>query len=681
VADVTLQALEQEDEMKRWTESGWKLIGVLLTAMFLWGCGGGGGDDTPSASSVNLNGIWQITETAGPNTCGDTGGDSYTLTAVQEGTTLTVSDQYGRKFVGSVNGNKIQWTGSYQEDGGTTTITSMDISVSSDSSNFSGTTSWTWTDGVDTCSGKTSVSGNRISSGGGGGDADDTQAPTVPSGFAATATSPSQISLSWNASNDNVGIAGYNVYRGGFFLKEVTGLTTIDTGLSPGTNYCYQVSAVDAAGNESAQTNQVCATTFSGLDTTPPTTPTGLSVSATSSNQINLAWNASTDNVAVTGYKIYRGGIFLKIITSGTTTTDTGLSPGTNYCYRVSAVDAAGNESAQANQVCATTFSSLDITPPTTPTGLSVSATSSSQINLAWSASTDNVAVTGYKIYRSGAFLKIITSGTTTTDTGLSPGTYYCYQVSAVDAAGNESPKSTQMCATTQSQVCTPNQTRCVPNDIEKSETCNASGTAWVKSTCAQWSLCSNKACRPICGITSTPTHPTVCMVPNKDGVNNGEWITWYDNRLAVPTYVTGRSLLKNGGYASILSSGETWPYAWSIATGDGVNYAFKLNQFYNEGFKTPRVSFRIRRAGVINGSTYWWVGAGNGGTSVFSQCFGTYVGLSWMNDNCVFNYPYNQQFNYQGGWNYVSLGVNNGGFSYDYPDLIDVNYLKLSIE
>jgi hypothetical protein len=141
-------------------DKGWLEIDLrTMTAMFVWGCGGGGGDDPPNTASVNVTGTWQITETAGSNTCGDTEGDSYTLTAVQEGTTLTVSDQYGRNFVGSVNGSKTQWTGSYQEDGGTTTITSMNISVSSESKNFSGTTSWTWTDGVDMCGGTTSVSG------------------------------------------------------------------------------------------------------------------------------------------------------------------------------------------------------------------------------------------------------------------------------------------------------------------------------------------------------------------------------------------------------------------------------------------------------------------------------------------------------------------------------------------
>ncbi len=98
-------------------------------------------------------------------------------------------------------------------------------------------------------------------------------------------------------------------------------------------------------------------------DTSPPSVPTGLTGTAVSSSQTDLSWTASTDNVGVTGYKVYRDGSYLKSITS-TSTSDTGLSSSTQYCYTVSAYDAAGNESGQSNEACATT-SSLTNTPPT----------------------------------------------------------------------------------------------------------------------------------------------------------------------------------------------------------------------------------------------------------------------------------------------------------------------------
>ncbi len=139
-------------------------------------------------------------------------------------------------------------------------------------------------------------------------------------------------------------------------------------------------------------------------DTTAPSTPTNLTATAVSSSQINLAWTASTDNVGVKGYQVFRNGVQ----TSGTPTTnsysDTGLTASTAYTYTVKAVDAAGNVSAQSAPASATTLpAALDTTAPSTPTNLTASAISSSQINLTWTASTDNVGVTGYKIFRGGS--------------------------------------------------------------------------------------------------------------------------------------------------------------------------------------------------------------------------------------------------------------------------------------
>jgi hypothetical protein len=91
----------------------------------------------------------------------------------------------------------------------------------------------------------------------------DTEDPTIPTGFTATAVSASQINLSWTASTDNVGVTGYKIYRDGFHLKSVTSNSASDTGLNTSTKYCYTVSAYDAAGNESDQSDEACATTSS----------------------------------------------------------------------------------------------------------------------------------------------------------------------------------------------------------------------------------------------------------------------------------------------------------------------------------------------------------------------------------------------------------------------------------
>jgi hypothetical protein len=90
------------------------------------------------------------------------------------------------------------------------------------------------------------------------------------------------------------------------------------------------------------------------VDTTPPSIPTGLIASAASTTQINLAWSAATDNVAVTGYRISRGGVQIATVT-GNTFQNTGLTANTTYSYTVKAVDAAGNASASSATVSATT--------------------------------------------------------------------------------------------------------------------------------------------------------------------------------------------------------------------------------------------------------------------------------------------------------------------------------------
>src|SRR5436190_221461 len=98
-------------------------------------------------------------------------------------------------------------------------------------------------------------------------------------------------------------------------------------------------------------------------DTTPPTVPTGLTASAVSSSQINLSWTASSDNVGVSGYRVYRNGTQIAT-TSATSFANTGLSPSTTYSYTVAAYDAAGNLSAQSSSASATTPAPPDTTPP-----------------------------------------------------------------------------------------------------------------------------------------------------------------------------------------------------------------------------------------------------------------------------------------------------------------------------
>jgi chitinase len=188
---------------------------------------------------------------------------------------------------------------------------------------------------------------------GGGAPPPDTQAPSIPAGLAAAAFSTTQVNLVWNASIDNVGVTNYKVFQGGTQLGTVPGAGAGVSGLSSGTTYSFTVSACDAAGNCSAQSAPASATTLS-VDAQAPTVPTGLTATAASSSQVNLAWNASADNVGVTSYKVFQGGTQLGAVTAASAGV-TGLAPGTMYSFTVSACDAASNCSAQSASASATT--------------------------------------------------------------------------------------------------------------------------------------------------------------------------------------------------------------------------------------------------------------------------------------------------------------------------------------
>jgi endoglucanase len=185
------------------------------------------------------------------------------------------------------------------------------------------------------------------------------------------------------------------------------------------------------------------------IDTTPPTAPTNLAVASKTSTTVSLTWTASTDNVGVTSYRIFDGAT--QVGTSATTSfTVTGLAPSSAHTYTVRAVDAAGNVSAASNSAPVTTDPPVvDTMPPTAPTNLAVTATSSTTVSLSWTASTDNVGVTGYRIFNGST--QVGTSPTTTfTVSGLTPNTSYTFTVRAFDAAGNQSQPSNAVTVMTQ---------------------------------------------------------------------------------------------------------------------------------------------------------------------------------------------------------------------------------------
>lgn len=272
--------------------------------------------------------------------------------------------------------------------------------------------------------------------------------PSIPTGMTATVIPPAQVSISWTAATESSGtIEGYYVYRNGGQIATTAGTTFVDSGLTSGLYY-YTVAAYDANGAVSAQSPSASVTVVQ--DTIPPSTPTNVTVTGTMSSNsfyghvvLAISWTASTDNVGVAGYEVYRNGAQITQSTSspvtGTSVTDT-VAPGT-YTYTVAAYDAAQNFSNRSASVTATVV--VDAIPPTTPTNVSAEQISGSSVNLTWASSTDNVGVAGYQIYRNGSLLTT-TPGSPYADNGLASGSNvsYVYRVAAYDAAGNVSPQS-----------------------------------------------------------------------------------------------------------------------------------------------------------------------------------------------------------------------------------------------
>jgi chitodextrinase len=269
----------------------------------------------------------------------------------------------------------------------------------------------------------------------------DTHAPTVPSGLVASNIAETSFTLSWAASTDNAAVTGYDVYRNGNLYTTVTGTSANISGLAPSTTISMTVRAKDAANNISGPSSSLSVTT---IDTHAPSVPSGLSANNITETSFTLTWSASTDNVGVTGYDVFINGT-LESSLSATSLNVTGLSAWTNYSVTVRAKDAAGNISGSSSVFNVTT---ADIHSPTVPSNLTSTSITETSFTLSWSASSDNVRVTRYEVFRNGSQVTSVSS-TSANITGLSPSTTYSMTVRAADAAGNVSPASTALNVTT----------------------------------------------------------------------------------------------------------------------------------------------------------------------------------------------------------------------------------------
>ena len=319
--------------------------------------------------------------------------------------------------------------------------------------------------------------------------------PTAPSNLSAATfltDSSSSVVLMWNPATDNKAVTGYDVYRDNVKITSVAAPGYTDPQVVQSATYRYYIVAFDGAGNRSAASNQLSVTPNSpslgvtvngqlslgviGLprtDLVSPTAPSGLvastfAQSATASSVV-LSWNLSTDNTAVAGYEIYRGGSRIATVTLPGYT-DPSVTSAVTYTYFIVAFDAAGNRSIASNQLLVTPNQatlgvlvngqlspgvigqpSLDTIAPSAPSGLTASTSAitanSSSVLLAWRAASDNTAVAGYEVYRNGSRIATVPL-LGYTDPSVTATVTYTYYIIAIDAAGNRSVASNQLLVT-----------------------------------------------------------------------------------------------------------------------------------------------------------------------------------------------------------------------------------------
>jgi chitodextrinase len=343
----------------------------------------------------------------------------------------------------------------------------------------------------------------------------DTIAPSTPTGLSASVASYAEANLTWNAAGDNVGVAGYTVYRGGVALASIPGtsLAYSDTSVQLSTTYSYTVDAFDQAGNHSAISTVASITmpdpptglmfgpaadtyVSSGSPTTNYGTRTTVRLDASPDMHGYMRFNVQnlygqaitqarllvyTQNKNSQGFRVHAvaentwdeltmnynnapalGGV---LASSGAVSTGNWVSldvtpyvtgEGT-YSFGVStgsasAFSLASRESgANAPQLILSLQSSEpDVQAPSIPSEVTAAASSATQVDLGWMASSDTYGVTGYTIYRNGSTLAMVSGMSLSfTDKTVFPATTYIYTVDAFDAAGNHSAASAQAEVTT----------------------------------------------------------------------------------------------------------------------------------------------------------------------------------------------------------------------------------------
>jgi chitodextrinase len=301
----------------------------------------------------------------------------------------------------------------------------------------------------------------------------DNEAPTAPAGVNVVATAETQVDLSWPASTDNVGVAGYGLYREGVSIGSSQTTSFSHTGLACGTTYSLGVDAYDAAGNRSEA--RVVSATTAACPEAPPVQTRALEFSTSSDRATPRGLEGSTiagsvyifvaASPGVAGVSFYLDDREMSgeprqfeqnapYDYAGGSATVARAFDSTSIPDGQHTITAAMNLVEGGQDVMHGTFTiangqpSGDTTPPTVPTQLAVVAASETSISLSWTPSTDDTGVSGYRVFVSGN-LAITSAEPSAVLAQLSCGTTYTVAIEAFDAAGNRSPRASSSVTTT----------------------------------------------------------------------------------------------------------------------------------------------------------------------------------------------------------------------------------------
>ncbi len=289
----------------------------------------------------------------------------------------------------------------------------------------------------------------------------DTTPPSKPSSLTGSAGYTGS-NISWTASTDNVGVAGYNVFRcsppavgqscKGIWIANTTTPAYNDSGLAENTPYNYEVQAFDLANNNSARSSTLSVQTYQ----IPASAPSNLVATPISAKEIELTWSAPQNTSGLSGYVILCGPsasslVQIATVSSGKTTyKDERLNPSTYYYYGVEAVE-SGVDSQMTSVAYTPTFPL-----PNAPSSVVATPASASTITLTWQQTMahNGLPIANYKVLQgttSGQLTQVATvTGTTYTSQSLDANTTYYYEIVAVDTATDDSSPSNEVSATTQ---------------------------------------------------------------------------------------------------------------------------------------------------------------------------------------------------------------------------------------